>query len=153
MGLATSVTVKGNLGEKIRALIAMSQDAEIEASQAVRESAFIVTAGAKDLVPISTGALFASIQPTIFNRGLSATIGSHLPYAARQEYDATLNHSVRPSKIRTRNTSSGRKGTIIKGTAQTNPKATYGFLRQSLYAEQENFIDRIRAIVRRWASA
>lgn len=147
MALSLKVEVKGDLAGKIARLIEASQQVEARASAIVRESAFVVTVGAKNLVPVSTGMLFASINPTFFNNGLSAIIGSFLPYAARQEFDSTLNHRVRPSRVRKVNTTSGRKGTIIKGTAQTNPQATWGFLRKSLAQEKDNFLTQLRLLV------
>lgn len=147
MALALKIEVKGNLAAKIARLIEASQMVEARASAIVRSSAFSVTAGARDLVPFSTGRLEASINPSFFNNGLSAIIGSFLPYAARQEFDSTLNHRVRPSRVRQINTKSGRKGTIIKGTNQSNPKATWGFLRKSLAEEKANFLAQMRALV------
>lgn len=147
MGLSTSVKVSGNLASKIARMIAVSQAMEFKASSIVRESAFAVTLRAKNLVPVSTGALFASINPTFFNSGLAAIIGSHLPYAARQEFDASLNHDVRKSRTRTRNTIAGLKGSIIKGTNQSNPNATWGFLRKALASEKANFLSKMKALV------
>lgn len=147
MGLMVSVTVTPNLKTKIESLRMAGVEINSKASAIVRESAFAVTASAKNLVPVSTGALSRSIQPNFFNMGLTALIGSWLPYAARQEYDASLNHDVRSARKRVNSTKAGRPGTIIKGTDQSNPNATFGFLRKSLYAESGNFIAKLEALV------
>lgn len=141
------------LSRKIEALILARDGFASQVSLVVREAAFSVTANAKALVPISTGALRRSIQPTILSGGLAAIVGSFLPYAARQEFDANLDHSVRSPRVRIRNTIAGRIGTIIKGTGQTNPAATWGFLRKSLAKERPRFLSGLEGLVNRFGQA
>lgn len=153
MGLRMSVKSDGLLKSKIENLLAIQAGFNVRVSQIVRGNAFDVVLNAKNLVPHSTGALQRSIQPTFLNGGLSALIGSFLPYAARQEFDALLDHSVRPPRRRKINTKSGRKGSIIKGTGQDNPNATFGFLRKSLYIVAPFFLDDLQQEVNRFGDA
>lgn len=151
--LKLSVKSDGKLQRKIDALLRADIEFRLRVSEIVRTSAFSVEAYAKDMVPISTGALRRSITPTFLAGGLMAVIGSPLPYAARQEFDAKLDHSVRPAKTRKINTIAGRIGSIIKGTQQTNPGATWGFLRKALGIESPLFIARLRQLVGRYGEA
>lgn len=155
--LQVSVTVPPSLAAKIAALKRASVVAPSLIRTQVRTSALSITARAKNLVPVSTGALRRSIIPTFFEGGFSALIGSFLPYAARQEFDPTLDHGVRPPRRRVINTKSGAPGSIIKGTQQTNPKATWGFMRKALAAEKVEFIRGLNNIVKMfsdgWRSA
>lgn len=153
MGLQISVTSDGLLKSKIQALMATQAGFNVRVSQIVRGNALDVVNNAKGLVPHSTGALQRSIQATFFNSGLSALVGSFLPYAAKQEFDPLLDHSVRPPRRRKVNTKSGRIGSVIKGTGQDNPNATFGFLRKSLYAIAPFFIDDLQKEVDRFGEA
>lgn len=117
-------------------------------SEIVRESAFEVVAYATDMVPVSTGALRRSIKPSFFAGGLAAVIGSYLPYAARQEYDMTLDHSYRPTPVRRKNnTKAGKRGSIIKGRTQSNPNAQWGFMRKALAKVKPTFLFRLQMLV------
>lgn len=151
--LAIEVRADSHLSDKIEALRAQSSSVSIRISKVVRTHALDIVANAKDLVPISTGALRRSIQATFYDGGFSAIIGSYLPYAARQEFDMTLKHNVRQSLTRTRNTGSGKPGSIIKGTGQTNPNATWGFMRKSLAAVSPFFLSDLRDIARDFGDA
>lgn len=144
--LAIDIKPSGNLSSKINRLILENENVQQRVSQVVRGSAFAVVANAVNLVPVSTGALRRSIKPTFFNRGMAALIGSFLPYAARQEFDITLNHAPRPPRRRSRTTLAGRAGTIIKGTGQNNPNASWGFLRKGLAKEKPNFLFKLQQI-------
>jgi hypothetical protein len=53
---------------------------------------------------------------SFFSNGFAALIGSWLPYAAKQEFDTSLDHSPRPSRLRQKNTKAGKPGSVIKGT-------------------------------------
>lgn len=138
--LDIDIKVPPALQNKIRALMLSSEEVPAQVSAVVRKSAFAVVANAVNRVPVSTGALRRSIRPTFFNKGMAALIGSFLPYAARQEFDTTLDHSPRQALRRSRNTKAGRPGTVIKGTGQSNPNATWGFLRKGLANEKRNFM-------------
>lgn len=153
MPLAMKVTVSKNLQDKIDRLRDLVPGLDNRISQIVRDSAFSVVAGAKDLVPISTGALRRSIVVDFFDGGLAAVVGSYLPYSARQEFDITLDHSVRQARTRIRNTKSGKPGSVIKGTAQTNPNATWGFIRKGLAQEKDNFLGNLQALVDQFGDA
>lgn len=144
--LALDIKPSAALARKIESLMSNSSMVEYRISRVVRDSAFSVVAYAVDLVPVSTGALRRSIKPTFYNSGMAALIGSFLPYAARQEFDMLLNHHTRPSRRRIKNTMAGRPGTIIKGTQQVNPNATWGFLRKGLAKEKPNFIEQLQRI-------
>lgn len=145
--LAMEVRADDSLARKINALRVQSASLNVRISQVVRTRAFDVLANAKALVPISTGALRRSIQATFYDGGLAAIIGSYLPYAARQEFDMTLDHHVRPARRRVINTKSGKPGSVIKGTGQSNPAATWGFMRKSLRVVKPYFLADLREIV------
>ncbi len=149
MSLALSVIADDTIQRKIDAL----SDYELlsKLSVIVRTRALDVVNGAKGLAPVSTGAYRRSIQFDTFSGGLAAIIGSFLPYAARQEFDATLDHSVRPARRRKINTKSGKVGSIIKGTAQFNPRATWGALRKSLHAVGGYFLADIKDLLKGYA--
>lgn len=140
-----------DLAAKIEVLLAAASDVGPAISSQVRESAFAVTANAKDLVPVSTGAMRRSIQPYFFGDGTAALIGSYLPYAARQEFDMTLNHGVRAPQRRVRSTRAGLPGSVIKGTGQSNPNATWGFMRKGLDQERPSFLAALQRLVDRFA--
>ena len=145
--LAMSVRSNDVVLRKILALESLEKTyVEKRLSQIVRYHALQLLAYAKTLVPISTGALRRSLQMDVFAFGLAAMVGSWLRYAARQEFDASLNQSVRAAKRRKVNTIAGRKGSIIKGTAQTNPNATWGFLRKSLRHQTAPFLADIKML-------
>lgn len=146
MPLAIEVSVDGALARKIEALKLASTVVSDRINRQVRDSAFSVAAHATNLVPVSTGALRRSIKPTFFFNGFAAVIASYLPYAARQEFDMTLDHTPRPPRRRTRNTMAGRRGSIIKGTGQSNPSATWGFLRKALAKEHAAFLNGMKDI-------
>lgn len=153
--LAIAITPPPSLAARIAELKRTRDEVPALLNQAVRTSAFNVVNEAKRLVPVSTGALRRSIQPYFFTdvgtRSFSAAIGSYLPYAARQEFDASLDHRPRLSKIRVINTVAGKVGSVIKGTGQFNPEATWGFLRKALAKEKSNFLRSILIIARRFA--
>lgn len=153
MALALDVRPSDSLRVKILALQGAQAGFSSGLSKVVRESAIAVVARAKDMVPVSTGALRRSLQAYFIGGGLTALIGSYLPYAARQEFDATLDHSQRPAKKRKVNTIAGNKGSIIKGTGQFNPNAQYGFLRKALAEEKPYFLNALRELVGRFGSA
>ncbi len=140
MSLGLSVKSDDTIVKKIIAINSFGSNFNNRLSVIVRTRALDVVSNAKGLVPISTGALRRSIQMDTFAGGLAAIIGSYLPYAARQEFDAALDHSVRPARRRKVNTSAGKRGSVIKGTAQTNPNASWGFLRKSLHAVAPYFL-------------
>lgn len=155
LGLRLSVKAGEVLARKIEALRERQAGFSGEVSKVVRDSAYSVCGMAQDMVPRSTGALARSIEkPAAFlDGGFIAIIGSWLPYAARQEYDVTLDHSPRHNRIRVRNTKSGKPGSIIKGTGQFNPNAQWGFLRKALLAEKPNFLAKLQAIVSKFGDA
>ncbi len=151
MSLSLSVKSDDVVLRKIAALGAVGSDFNSRLSVIVRTRGLDVRNNAIDLVPVSTGRLRGSISVDYFANGLAAIIGSFLPYAARQEFDASLNHDVRPAKRRKINTKSGKKGSVIKGTIQTNPNATWGFLRKSLHAVAPYFLDDIDRLMSEFA--
>jgi hypothetical protein len=153
MGYAIEVKAGASLQRKIDALMAEHAAMPRLVSMVVRDSAMSVIAKAKEYVPISTGALRRSLNATFSADGLGAIIGSWLPYARRQEYDDTLDHSMRPTKRRIISTKSGKVGSIIKGTQQTNPKARVGFLRSALFEERPHFLAHLQALVDRVGEA
>lgn len=138
------------LQRKIDALKAQTIDNSVQGriSQIVRRSAVAIVAGAKKRVPVSTGALRRSLQAVFVSAGQTAIIGSFLPYAAKQEFDLSLDHRVRDPKLRKRDTSAGARGTVIKGTGQSNPAAEGGFLRHAMAEETPNFIAALKDLVR-----
>lgn len=146
--LAIEITPDGSISRKIAALIDQNTRVKDQASRAVRESALSVVAYATNLVPWATGALARSIaKPTFLYSGMAAIIGSYLPYAARQEYDATLKHTYRPQpRFRQVSTKMGKAGSVIQGTQQINPNATWGFLRKALAKEKPAFIEKLQRI-------
>jgi hypothetical protein len=150
--LAVEIRPSADLARKIDFLKRQRDEVPGLLSQAVRISAFRVVENAKRLVPVSTGALRRSVKAYFYSDRIStaASIGSFLPYAARQEYDASLDHSVRPPRTRVVNTRAGNVGSVIKGTGQSNPEATWGFLRKSLAKEKPNFINSLWSIIRRF---
>lgn len=147
--LSASIVVPASLGSMIRKLRETQPKVPGLISAAVRSSALAVVAEAKRTVPVSTGALRDSINATFFENGFAAIIGSYLPYAAKWEY-SVVDHPVKPVQRRTRETSSGHKGTVIKGTGQFNPEATWGFTRKALAKEKPVFLLKLLDIVRRF---
>ncbi len=141
-----TIRVDSDLKQQIAALSAANDGFADKVGQIVRSNALQVVENAKSLVPISTGALRRSILPTFLANGFAAIIGSSLPYAARQEFDETLDHSVRQARTRKINTKAGGVGSIIKGTAQFNPDATFGFLRKSLAVVGPFFLSDLQAL-------
>lgn len=151
--LAIEIKPSDVLSRKIAALRQVDAGFKPKVNAIVRGSAFAVVAYAKRLVPVSTGALRRSITPTFIYDGFMAVIGSWLPYARRQEYDMTLDHSVRPARTRVKNTRAGKVGSVIKGTNQMNPEATWGFMRKGLQMEYPNFIGKLTALVDSYGDA
>ena len=152
-GLSMSCKATPFLAQRIAALIRERGQIKTSISEVVRDSAFSVIAMAKMLVPVSTGALRRSIMTTFYDSGLSALIGSWLPYAARQEFDTTLDHTPRKARVRVNNTKMGKPGSVIKGTKQSNPEAQWGFLRKALQAERMNFRANLQSIADRVGDA
>lgn len=148
-----TIRVDRDLKQQIAALSANNSEFATKVSQIVRSNALNVVENAKALVPISTGALRRSILPTFLANGFAAIIGSSLPYAARQEFDETLDHSVRQARVRKINTKSGAIGSVIKGTAQFNPDATFGFLRKSLAVVGPFFLADLQALCDKFGRA
>ncbi len=148
-----TIRVDQDLKQQIAALSAGVEDFPRKVSDIVRSNALEVVKNAKDHVPVSTGALRRSILPTFLASGFAAIIGSSLPYAARQEFDETLNHSVRPARTRVINTKAGKVGSVIKGSAQFNPDATFGFLRKSLAVVGPFFLADLQALCDKFGRA
>ena len=153
IGLRLSVKASDVVARKLAALRAQDAALSANVSAVVRDSALSVLAGAKDRVPRSTNVLFNSLVPSFYDRGWSGLIASFLPYAAKQEYDSTLNHDVRQAKVRVNNTKAGKPGSVIKGTNQNNPNAQWGFLRKSLAAEKPTFLANLQAIASSFGDA
>jgi len=112
---------------------------------AVKESALRVVSEAKRTVPVATGTLRASIKPQFLGDGTVAVIGSYVPYAPIVEY-SEVSHPVIPRGSTYRNINGKEVTRRRKGN--TNPDATWGFLRKSLYAEFPNFKKRLEQIAR-----
>lgn len=148
-----SIKPGASLQKRIDGLRRAAADVDADMSRAVRESAVAVVAGAKDKVPLSTGALRRSLQAIFLNNGLTAMVGSWLPYALKQDRDGTLDHSVRQNRIRVKNTIAGRVGSVIKGTGQFNPNAQAFFLEQALADEKPTFLAKLQTIVRGFGDA
>lgn len=143
--LETSVTVNKSVQGWVQKNMAVIEGLPAAMSAAVRTSALNVANGAKNLSPVATGALSRSIIPTFFKNGLIAVIGSALPYAPRQEFDASLQHN--PPKTQQHMITRGpNKGRLTHPT-NTNPAATWGFLRKSLAAEKDNFLYKMQSIM------
>ena len=146
-GLPISVKVGASLQRKLAALRARADGFDEAVSEHVRSTAMTVLAGAKNKVPHSSGILEGSLMASFINNGFSAVIASWVPYAAKQEYDQSLDHEQRAAKLRVINTKAGKVGSVIKGTNQDNPNAQWGFLRKSLDEERQNFLLGCKQIV------
>jgi hypothetical protein len=121
---------------------------------AVFESAQNVVKEAVRIVPIMTGKLADSIKADYLDDGLMAVVGSYLPYAAKWEY-SVVEHPVigrgeikrlgKNGELLTRERKTGR----ILGN--TNPNATWGYMRKALFSEQRNFLEKLLSIARGYA--
>lgn len=136
--LKTEFKVPAALTKWIDNARAKSQQVDSLLKAAVNESAQNVVSEAVRIVPVMTGKLASSIKADYFEDGLAATIGSYLPYAAKWEY-SIVDHPVKPL---------GKRGKII---GNTNPDATWGFLRKALFKEQPNFLSNLLKIARGFA--
>jgi len=146
-GLPIMVRSSASLQRKIDTLRGLADGFDEAVVGLVKDSAMSVLARTKDKVPHSSGILEGSLIISYISRGFSAIIGSWVPYAAKQEYDKSLDHSQREARVRVLNTKSGKPGSIIKGTNQDNPNAQWGFLRKSLAEEKQNFLLGCKQIV------
>ncbi len=147
------IKVDSDLSAQIEALSATVESFPEMVSRIVRSNALKVLENAKDLVPISTGALRRSLNAIFVASGFAAIIGSYLPYAAAQEYNETFDHSVREPRTRKVNTKSGNVGSVIKGSGQSNPNATFGFLRKSLAVVSPFFFDDLQKLCDKFGRA
>lgn len=74
---------KGNIAEELRKY----RDAKVsELKDVINESALMIESGAKQLAPVDTGRLRASIQTFVNEDGLSYDIGTKVNYAVYIEF-------------------------------------------------------------------
>lgn len=143
--LKTDILVPPNLQKWIDKAISVNSNVKDYVRAVVFESAENIVVAAKDKVPFSTGALSGSIEATYLESGMTAVIGSYLPYAAKWEY-STVDHPVRPAEYFKR----GAKKGLLKYSGQKNPNAQWGYLRKSLFDEQVAFFKKLLEIVKRF---
>lgn len=154
--ISLSVRPSDTLRGKIQQLSQLQEGFGAKVNAQVRESAIAVVAYATELVPVSSGMLRDDFQSPLFvgtGANVAARIGSSLPYAAKQEFDLTLNHSLRVARTRQRDTLAGKKGSVIKGTNQDNPEAQAMFLTTGLGRERTNFLSRLQDLVNEFGAA
>lgn len=136
--LKTNIEVPAALGAKIRQLSQASAVAPTFIRAAVRSSALDIVLHAKEKVPVMTGELRRSIKAQFLEDGFAAVIGSYLPYAAKWEF-SVVPHPVKPLSA------TGKK------TGNTNPDATWGFMRKALAKERPIFLRKLISIVEAFA--
>lgn len=149
--LRTEIAAPANL-RRIIARLAQTHDAVPGlVRQAVIGSGFSIQEHAREIVPTATGKLAASIQPTPLDGGMAVVVGSSLAYAPVQEFSENLQHW--PPRVPRHEISRGINKGRLSAPVNTNPKATWGFLRKSLAYEVKPFREKLLAIVRRFKGA
>lgn len=145
--LAMTIKPNAELAAVINRFRSFGPQVDVYFRKVVFDSASIVVIKAKEKAPVSTGFFRRSIRFALESAGLSAVIGSDVPYGPALEFIERM-HPVRPPLHRTRDTKLGKIGSIIKGSGQTNPAATSAPLRKSLYEEGPTFISNLEKVVR-----
>lgn len=146
--LSTQIIVGPGLQNALNKLIKGGGDSLTLIEAATKDSAINVQNEAKRTCPIATGALRDSIKVDFEDNGLTAIIGSQLPYAGVMEY-SEVPHPVIGKGVKYQSPRSGRWYTSSRRIKMnSNPEATWGFLRKALYKETPEFIKRLREIVK-----
>lgn len=146
--LPVTITVSPRLGQFVARLAHDSQAARGLLADAVRTSAIAVSNGAKERSPVATGTLRRSIRPKILANGLAAVIASYgVPYAVYVEF-SEVPHPIIPKGATYSDASGKTRKRYKKGN--TNPKATWGFMRKSLLAERPIFRAKLVDVARRF---
>ena len=146
--LRTEIKVPANLSRIIERLIKSKAGVGKAVSAVVRTSAINVQENSRDMCPVATGAFRRNIKPVFIEGGMAAIISTNLPYAAKWEYSEVAHPVIGKGQVYVSPTSGRTYKSSKRIKMNTNPNATWGFMRKGLAKEAPNFIAGMENIAR-----